>query len=33
VFDEGVACATATSDLIERLDRYLVVAKQQRKRR
>jgi hypothetical protein len=29
-FDEGDVCVTATSDLIERLDRYLVVAKQQR---
>jgi hypothetical protein len=32
VFNEGVACATGTSDLIERFDRYFVVAKQQRKR-
>ncbi len=30
VFDEGVACATATSDLIERFDEYLALAKQQR---
>jgi hypothetical protein len=30
VFDEGFVYATRTSDLIERFDRYLAVAKQQR---